>query len=413
MKTYLVGGAVRNLLLDLPVHDRDYVVVDSSEKEMLSLGFKKVGKAFPVFLHPKTNDEYALARTEKKVGKGHTGFSYTTKKISLKEDLKRRDFTINALALSETFTLLDYYEGIEDLQNKVIKHVNEESFIEDPLRILRAARFAAQLNFSVDPRTVILIQKNVSLLSELSWERIWGETEKALKSDNPVIYFSYLKLFLALPYVFPELDKAINLTQPIAHHHGHDVYAHLLHSLEYATKLTEDPKLRFSALVHDIGKIHTPISELPHHYGHEDTGVAVIDEICDRLKTPSSYRKIAKLCCKNHMILREVHRLKPKTIIHLLNTLKVEHKDQSLLEEFLLVCKCDVKDYKTLPYKKKIEFEKSFLFLRECAKALTLLDTTSVTSNENLKKNVPSFKNELHALKVKEIKKVQNKFWNG
>lgn len=317
METYIVGGFVREKLRGSVRSntDRDFVVVGSTPEEMCSLGFNSVGKSFPVYLHPKTGEEYALARKERKVGEKHTDFTFEfTPDISLEEDLERRDFTMNAIAFNIkdekcwSEKLVDPFNGCTDIDNKVIRHINSEHFIEDPLRILRAARFASTLNFSIADETKVLLKDmvNSGMLSHLTVERVWKETDKVLQTaSKPSIYFEVLREIGALKILFPEIDALFNTPEQIKYHPSGNTGKHTMSALDMVSTASYNNdnigKIRFATLTHDLGKALTPKEILPSHYGHDKEGLPVIDKMCLRLKIPNDYREFALLACKYHM----------------------------------------------------------------------------------------------------------------
>ncbi len=268
MQVYLVGGAVRDQLLGLPISDRDFVVVGTTPEAMLEQGFQQVGKDFPVFLHPKTHEEYALARTERKTGAGYTGFScYSAPDVTIEDDLLRRDLTINAMAQSDSGEIIDPFNGIKDLENRLLRHVSS-AFSEDPLRVLRVARFAAryfEYGFSIAPETLALMQSMAATgeLSHLTAERVWAETEKALKSSSPQVYFDVLRQCGALRVLFPEIDGLFGVPAPEKWHPEIDTGVHTLMVMKVIATLSDDIDIRFAALCHDVGKALTPPSVLP------------------------------------------------------------------------------------------------------------------------------------------------------
>lgn len=346
MKIYLVGGAVRDALLKRPVKEKDYVVVGSTVDEMLSKGFQPVGKSFPVFLEPNTKEEYALARTEKKVDKGYHGFTFhADRDVTLEEDLKRRDITINAIAQDlDTGKLFDPYGGQTDLDQKLIRHISE-AFAEDPVRILRVARFAARyasLGFKIAPDTLDLMRKMVKNgeADALVAERVWRETETALREENPAVFFEVLRACGALKVLFPELDALYGVPQNPEHHPEIDCGIHIKMVLERATALTDDPIIRFAALLHDLGKGQTPKAELPKHKGHEERSVALVKALCKRMHVPTDYEQLAVLVAGYH---GDCHRLDKPEAEKLLSLL--EHLDAfrrpARLPAFLLACQAD------------------------------------------------------------------------
>lgn len=305
MKTYLVGGAVRDELLGLPVKERDWVVVGASPIVMMEQGFIPVGKFFPVFLHPQTKEEYALARTERKVAGGYRGFTFdTAATITLEEDLARRDLTINAIAKSPQGQIIDPFGGQRDLQAKILRHVSA-AFVEDPVRVLRIARFAARfasLGFQVAPETLALMVDMVKAgeLSFLVPERVWKEMERALQESDPVAFVKVLKACEALKVIFPEVDALYGVPQSLEHHPEKDTGIHMELVLAQATRLSADPKVRFAAMLHDLGKAQTPAVELPNHPGHEIRSEQLVLQLCKRLRVPNDFKALAQLVAKYH-----------------------------------------------------------------------------------------------------------------
>jgi len=345
MRTYLVGGAVRDKLLDYPVIERDWVVVGATPKELLNQGFKQVGKDFPVFLHPKTSDEYALARTERKSGSGHQGFEvFASKDVTLEDDLVRRDLTINAMALDEDDQLFDPYNGSRDIQLKLLRHVSP-AFSEDPLRVLRVARFAARyhhLGFKIAEETKVLMS-NLSQSGELktlSTERVWKETVRALGEKSPQVYFQVLKECGALKDWFPELECLWGIPNPEKWHPEIDTGVHTMMVLEQCAILSPDTCTRFAALCHDLGKGVTPKEQWPSHRGHEKNGVAVIDKLCKRLKTPTNFTRLAKIVSEFHLHLHRIEELTPKTIVKVLEKTDAFRKPDRF-EQVLTACEAD------------------------------------------------------------------------
>ncbi|MHC8440822.1 MAG: multifunctional CCA addition/repair protein [Candidatus Eutrophobiaceae bacterium] len=344
MAIYLVGGAVRDALLGCEVCERDYVVVGSTPEKMLAQGFKAVGKDFPVFLHPKTKMEYALARTERKTQLGHKGFAFNVvPDISLEEDLRRRDLTVNAMAMDDAGEIVDPYGGQADLQARLLRHVSP-AFAEDPLRVLRAARFAAQLDFQIAPETLELMRRMSASgeLGHLVPERVWRETEKALRTPAPIRYIQSLRECGALAAIFPEIDCLFGIPQTKKWHPEVDTGIHTLMTLEQACKLTEDPEARFAALVHDLGKATTPKDEWPSHKGHDIRGVKIIEKLCKRIKTPKRYADLACLVSRYHIELHHVMEMHPSEIMELAEKLDALRKPERL-RQFLL---CGIADFR-------------------------------------------------------------------
>ena len=300
MKIYLVGGAVRDQLLNLPVKDRDWVVVGATPETLLQQGYQQVGKDFPVFLHPDTHEEYALARTERKSGSGYTGFTcYAAPDVTLEDDLQRRDLTINAIAYSAKGEYIDPYHGIDDIHAKLLRHVSD-AFSEDPLRVLRVARFAARfapLGFTIAPETMSLMQEmtNSGELNALTAERVWKETEKALHSQAPQVYFEILHQCGALKILFPEINALFGVPAPKKWHPEIDTGIHTMMVLAMASRLTDDIAVRFSALCHDLGKGVTPVENWPHHHGHGPAGVPLVEALCQRYRIPNQIRDLANI----------------------------------------------------------------------------------------------------------------------
>ena len=345
MKIYLVGGAVRNKLLGLKVIERDWVVVGSSVQEMLDLDFIQVGKNFPVFLHPKTKEEYALARTEQKISRGYQGFEFNSHNVSLEEDLLRRDLTINAIAQDEFGNIIDPYGGQQDLKERKLKAVSD-AFVEDPVRVLRVARFVAQLgefNFQVDQNTHLMMQRMVQNgeVDALVAERVWQETKKALATENPEKYFLTLRLSGALARILPEIDNLFGVPQTKKYHPEIDVGVHTMMVLQQACILSPKLEVRFASLVHDLGKGSTPSDILPSHYGHESRGVDLVKSLAKRLKLPNKYLNFALLVTKYHGYYHKVEdELRPNTIVKLLDSLGAfSHPER--FQDFLLACEAD------------------------------------------------------------------------
>ncbi|HGO5855435.1 TPA: multifunctional CCA addition/repair protein [Mannheimia haemolytica] len=351
MDIYLVGGAVRDQLLGLPVKDRDFLVVGATAEQLLAQGFQQVGADFPVFLHPETKEEYALARQERKNGNGYNGFICDfSPKVTLEQDLIRRDLTINAIAQDENGTIFDPYGGVQDLENRLLRHVSP-AFSEDPLRVLRVARFAARFHsfgFTIAPETLKLMREMVKSgeLENLTAERVWLETQKAFETDNPQVYFDILRLVGALKVLFPELDRLFGVPQPAQHHPEIDSGKHTLMVLQQAKRLAkkaENPTaLLFSALCHDLGKGLTPTDILPHHYGHEVKGIQPTRELANRLKIPTDIKDFALLVTEYHTHCHKMAELRPETVIKLFNVLDVWRKPNRFFD-FLLACEADAR----------------------------------------------------------------------
>ena len=347
METYLVGGAVRDRLLGLPVRDKDWVVVGSNAEAMKQQGYLQVGKDFPVFLHPDSKQEYALARTERKVGAGYHGFDFdASESVTLEQDLMRRDLTINAIAESPDGELIDPYNGSKDIENRVLRHVSP-AFSEDPLRVLRVAKFAARfahLGFSVAPETLSLMADIVASgeMEALVRERVWQETEEALGSAAPDVYIQLLRDCGALKSLLPEVDRLFGVPQPPKYHPEVDTGLHVLLCLQQATKLSDDAVVRYAVLVHDVGKGVTDKEKWPSHYGHEHLGLALIADINARLHVPKEYARLASLVCEHHTKMHRITELRPATLLKLLESLDGFRRPERV-QKFLLACEADAR----------------------------------------------------------------------
>lgn len=347
MQVYLVGGAVRDKLLGRPVHERDYVVIGATPQDMLQQGFIPVGSDFPVFLHPKTKEEYALARTERKSGVGYSGFTFhTSPDLTLEDDLIRRDLTINAIAQADDGTVIDPYHGQQDLQNRILRHVSG-AFVEDPLRVLRVARFAARyapLGFTVAPETMQLMQTlvNQGEMQHLTPERVWKETQRALLEDRAEVYIEVLRDCGALNVIMPEVQALFGVPQRPEHHPEVDSGIHTLMALQRACENNYSDQVRFAALLHDLGKALTPEDMLPKHIEHEQRGVEPIRQLCNRLKVPTQFRELAELVCREHLLCHRVIELRAGTVWRLLQRLDVLRRPERV-EEFIQTCECDAK----------------------------------------------------------------------
>lgn len=321
--TYLVGGAVRDRLLGLPVSERDWVVVGSTPEDMRARGFRPVGRDFPVFLHPQTNEEYALARTERKTGLGYHGFLFhATPDVTLEEDLRRRDLTINAMAETADGTLIDPYGGQIDLKRRLLRHVSP-AFAEDPVRILRVARFAARfqpLGFRLAEQTRELMRQMVEAgeVDALVPERVWQELVRALAAAAPRAFFETLRACTALARLLPELDRLWGVPQPARYHPEIDTGDHVMRVLDQATRLSPEPIVRFAALLHDLGKGTTPSEQWPAHHGHEGRSEQLVLEVCARLKAPNEFRDLARLVAREHGNIHRARVLRPATVLGLL-----------------------------------------------------------------------------------------------
>ena len=326
LECYLVGGAVRDALLDESASDRDWVVIGASPEEMTKRGFRPVGKDFPVFLHPVSGEEYALARRERKTGPGYTGFATDSgSDVTLEEDLSRRDLTMNAMAQDAKGNLVDPFGGAQDLYDGILRHVSD-AFIEDPLRVLRVARFAARYRhrgFLVASETLDLMREigTSGELTSLVPERIWQETCRALGEPDPGEFFRVLQRCQALVHIFPEIAALEDVPQSVEHHPEGDAFVHTLMVLDVATQISPDAKVRFAALVHDLGKARTPPKEWPRHIKHEHRGVTVVNQLCGRLRVPTDYRDLAVLVTREHLLMHRLAELRPETVLKLVNRL--------------------------------------------------------------------------------------------
>jgi tRNA nucleotidyltransferase (CCA-adding enzyme) len=343
MKTYCVGGAVRDELLGLPVKDKDFVVVGATPQAMLDAGYRPVGKDFPVFLHPKTHDEYALARTERKTGAGYKGFAvHASPEVTLEEDLARRDLTINAIAKDADGKLIDPFNGVADLKARTLRHVSD-AFAEDPVRILRAARFAARFTeFSVAPETLKLMQQMVQNgeVDALVPERVWQELSKGLMEQKPSRMFEVLRACGALQKILPELDKLWGVPQPPQHHPEIDTGVHVMMVIDYAAKQNFTLPVRFAALMHDLGKGTTPADLLPRHIGHEVRSVDLLKDICKRLRAPNDCRELAHIVAKFHGKLHQTSKMRPGTLLEFLIDLDAL-RQPARFHDFLKACEAD------------------------------------------------------------------------
>ena len=345
MQVYLVGGAVRDHLLGHPYHEKDYVVVGATPAQMLDLGYQPVGKDFPVFLHPQTKEEYALARTERKSSTGYHGFEFHTDvSVTLEQDLIRRDLTINAMAMDDAGQVYDPYGGQQDLENRILRHVSD-AFIEDPLRVLRIARFAARYTsagFVIADETLTLMQRLTESgeLNALTPERVWKETSRALSERHADVYFEVLRECGALKVLFPEIDALYGIPQRPEYHPEIDCGIHTMMSLQQACRQNYSLDVRFAVLVHDLGKALTPLEELPRHIMHEERGIKPVNDLCDRLKVPTYTKQLALAVCKEHLKCHQAFNLKPGTLWRLLQRLDVLRRPERV-EAFVQACECD------------------------------------------------------------------------
>jgi tRNA nucleotidyltransferase (CCA-adding enzyme) len=343
MKVYTVGGAVRDALLGLPVADRDYVVVGATPEEMVAQGFVPVGKDFPVFLHPQTHEEYALARTERKSGRGYKGFVvYASPDVTLEEDLRRRDLTINAMAMDEAGKLIDPFGGQADLRARVLRHVSD-AFVEDPVRILRVARFAARFaDFTVAPETMALMRRMVAAgeVDALVPERVWQEVSRGLMQARPSRMFRVLRECGALAKLFPEIDRLFGVPQPAAYHPEVDTGEHVMLVVDWAARHGYALPVRFAALTHDLGKGVTPPAAWPAHPGHEAAGARLVLALAARLRVPGECRDLAVITAREHGNAHRALELRPGTLVDLLERVDAFRR-ASRFEAFLDACASD------------------------------------------------------------------------
>lgn len=345
MEVYLVGGAVRDGLLGLPVSERDWVVVGATPAAMTDAGYRPVGRDFPVFLHPVTKEEHALARTERKIGRGYRGFEvHCAPDVELADDLRRRDLTINAMARDAAGALIDPYGGQADLEARVLRHVSE-AFLEDPVRVLRVARFAARfapLGFTVAPETNALMRQMVEAgeVDALVPERVWQETVKALSEPAPDAFLQVLRDCGALARVFPEIDRLFGVPQPERWHPEVDTGVHMLLVMRAAARLTPSPRIRFAALMHDLGKGETPANLWPRHVGHEERSATLLRKLSDRLRVPTDFRHLAELTARWHGIAHRALELRASTILELFEHCDAFRRPERF-REFVVACEAD------------------------------------------------------------------------
>ncbi|HCF8064291.1 TPA: multifunctional CCA addition/repair protein [Klebsiella michiganensis] len=347
MKVYLVGGAVRDALLRLPVKDKDWVVVGATPQQLLDAGYQQVGRDFPVFLHPQSREEYALARTERKSGSGYTGFTcYAAADVTLEQDLLRRDLTINALAQDADGQIIDPYGGQADLRQRLLRHVSP-AFSEDPLRVLRVARFAARyahLGFRIADETMALMRAmaDAGELAHLTPERVWKETESALSTRNPQVFFQTLRDCRALKVLFPEVDALYGVPAPAKWHPEIDTGLHTLMTVTMAAMLSPEVGVRFATLCHDLGKGLTPKALWPRHHGHGPAGVKLVEQLCARLRVPNELRDLAKLVAEFHDLIHTLPILQPKTLVKLFDNIDAWRKPHRV-RQIALTSEADVR----------------------------------------------------------------------
>jgi tRNA nucleotidyltransferase (CCA-adding enzyme) len=368
MKVYEVGGAVRDALLGLPVTERDWVVVGASADELEAQGFRRVGKDFPVFLHPRSGEEYALARTERKTAPGYTGFAFeAAPTVTLQDDLKRRDLTINAIARGEDGAIVDPWSGRADLAARVLRHVSP-AFREDPLRVLRVARFAARfapLGFTIADETLELMKEIVAAgeMEALKPERVWQETEKALATERPDVFVETLRACGALARIFPEVDSLFGVPQPALWHPEIDCGVHTLMALRMAAQLSSSETVRFAVLVHDLGKATTPEALLPRHHGHEQRSEQLLEQLCARLPVPNRFRDLALLVARHHGTVHKAAELKPQTVLRLIMAADGLRQPERF-DEMLVACEADARGRKGLEERSYPQADRLRLALR-------------------------------------------------
>ena len=378
MKMWMVGGAVRDALLGLPVNDRDWVAVGATPQEMVDAGYTPVGKDFPVFLHPQTKEEVALARTERKSAPGYRGFTiHADPGVTLEEDLLRRDLTINAIAQAEDGMLIDPYGGQKDLRAKLLRHVSP-AFAEDPVRILRVARFAARFSdFSVAPDTNVLMQQMVQAgeVDALVPERVWQELARGLMENKPSRMFEVLRACGALARLLPEVDRLWGVPQPPAHHPEVDTSVHLMLVLDMAAQLQTPLTVRFACLGHDLGKGTTPTEELPRHIAHEARSVKLVQAMCERLKVPTDCRELAETVAREHGNVHRSETLDAAAVMRLFERCDAWRRPQRFAE-MLLACECDARGrtgFENRPYPQRERLQRAL-------DAALAVDTASVSA---------------------------------
>lgn len=387
MKIYQIGGAVRDRLIGVTPVDVDRVVIGATKEDMKKLGFRPVGKSFPVFLHPETKEEYALARKEIKTGPKHTDFDFCfDKTITLQEDVKRRDFTMNALAYDEeTGEVIDFVGGKKDIQNKIIRHINADHFVEDPLRVLRMCRFSAQLNFKIHPSTMKLAQKMVAdgMLLYLSKERIFKEIEKSLLTKWFENFILSMRECGALKVILPEIDVLFSIPEKEKYHPEKNTGQHtilaLMQTKDYA------PEVKFAVLLHDIGKGLTPKNVLPSHMGHELRGCELVKKVCTRLKVPNRYKKMALLGCEYHMIARDIPVMKLDEVYDFVSAVTTGFKNKKTMDDLFLICRADLSG-RALPLS-DAEFVNFEVAQKSCYTLFDKMQDIKVTDIPNFLKN--------------------------
>ncbi len=407
MKTYLVGGAVRDEILGYPFKEKDWVVVGATVDDMLAAGYQQVGKDFPVFLHPETKEEYALARTERKTAAGYKGFEvHASPDVTLEEDLIRRDLTINAIAKDGDGNYIDPYHGVADIENKILRHVSD-AFQEDPVRILRIARFMARyahLGFNIADETIELMKAMVDAgeVDALVPERVWQEMQKALTEKTPTAFITALRDCGALQKILPEVDRLFGVPQPIEHHPEIDTGIHTLMVLEQACLLSKDGDVRFAALVHDLGKGTTPEKEWPRHINHEARGADLVKKICQRLRIPNEYRDLAERTARFHLHYHRALELKPATVVKTLEQLDAYRKPERF-EKFLLASEADARG--RTGYENK-DFPQADYFRQ----ALTVTKNIDIGELRRLGFENMALANKIKEVRIEAITELKNNF---
>ena len=391
LECYLVGGAVRDELLGLTVKERDWVVVGATPEQMLELGFTPVGKDFPVFLHPNTKEEYALARTERKSGRGYKGFTvFASPDVTLEEDLQRRDLTINAIAKDKNGQLTDPYNGRGDIKTRTLRHVSD-AFSEDPVRILRTARFAARfhtLGFKIQNNTLAMMREMVDNgeVDTLVAERVWQELRNALLTDSPSVFFISLRTCGALACNFPELDDLFGVPQTKTYHPEIDTGVHVMMVIDRARELTDDIDTLYAALTHDLGKGITPKSEWPSHRGHESAGVPVVRAMSERIRVPKETTRLAEIMCDQHLNMHRLDELHPGTILKLFKKLDAFRKPERV-KKFATACQADSQgragEFSTRAFPQKKQIQAYF-------RAANAIDAGKIALAQTEPKNIPA-----------------------
>lgn len=380
MKKYLVGGAVRDALLGLTVREQDWVVTGATPEDMAAQGYRPVGKDFPVFLHPQSKEEYALARTERKTARGYHGFVFHAgPEVTLEDDLIRRDLTVNAIAQDADGTLIDPYGGQRDIKEKILRHVSP-AFAEDPVRILRVARFAtrfAPMGFRVADETIALMRQMVELgeADALVPERVWRECERALMHDKPSTFFSTLRACGALARVMPEVDALFGVPQRADYHPEIDTGVHTLMCIDVAAALHAPLEVRVAALLHDLGKAITPQAEWPSHRMHESRGVPLVEKFCARLRVPSDCRDLAVIVTRDHLNVHRCEELRPQTLLELLERMQALRKPD-VFEQALQACLSDARGRKNF---EQAEYPQ-VPYLQEAAKIARVVEAKEVVA---------------------------------